>query len=337
MRFTAVYFGWLRESSSARASDAAMGAWLRLCAHCVSNELAPDDLAQRVATGQVSRESPIGPGLIRGCKKWDARDWMRVAAVNLRGVKASVDAQLCNWIGSDLEVTGVDLWGISRVHKVRKNGSTGGRPPNSNEHATLVKPNENQDGTKMEPIENLEKPKPHTVQYSTEQYRSEKNSAGLRPDASSGDLIPISPGDSLPPKKQSAKQLAVMPRVEAIKAFHLGWVEAHKKNGLPTPSSWVDRERGEAWNALTKLPPEFGELPPDRVPEALRRADIALAALSGPSANRLWWMRDATALTIGLFGQRIDEFVKPLKITKARGGITPPSKVFRGGILGEDF
>ena len=138
MRFLAVHRSWLGSDPAALdASDAALGAWLRLAVLAADMEL-----------GEGSED--IGEGRIPSCREWSDRAWLRAVGTDCSAVGLVVQAGLARWDKKDLLVGGYDLKGQLVIQAKRAGGKKGGRPKN-NHSKTTAKPVQKDSETTMEP------------------------------------------------------------------------------------------------------------------------------------------------------------------------------------------
>lgn len=91
-------------TQSSTASDAALGAWVRLC-----------------STSAI----PLLGGRFEGAKAMRDLDWMRLAQVTRKAVQAVVAAGLAKWDGDDLVLIGYDLHGETIWRRKSDGGAKG--------------------------------------------------------------------------------------------------------------------------------------------------------------------------------------------------------------------
>ncbi|MCZ6870523.1 MAG: hypothetical protein O7G84_13560 [Gammaproteobacteria bacterium] len=144
MRYAAVHGTWLGSDPAALdATDAALGAWLRL-----------QVLASEMELGEGGED--LGEGRIPSCAEWSDRAWLRAVGTDRAAVDTVVAAKLARWDGNDLLVGGYDRKGQAAIEAKREGGKKGGRPRN-NHSKTSPKPKKNHSGTKEEPDEKVTK------------------------------------------------------------------------------------------------------------------------------------------------------------------------------------
>jgi hypothetical protein len=112
VRYHAVHRAWLRTPPAAGASDAVIGAWVRVSAYAA-------DVEAGKADERVTRHRPLGQARVVGCRRWTRRAWLSACDTTKTAVDAFVRAGLASWNGDDLILDGYDLWGEVRTKRIR--------------------------------------------------------------------------------------------------------------------------------------------------------------------------------------------------------------------------
>ncbi len=131
MKFAAVMRTFMLGGVAIDASNAALGAWLRLQSYAASDGI----------------ETPR----LEGARSWNARRWLVACQLSETDVVEVVAAKLATWDGNDLVLEGFDQAGVDAVKARREGGSLGGRPRKTSE-TTSSKPEVSSLQTSPEPL-----------------------------------------------------------------------------------------------------------------------------------------------------------------------------------------